>query len=766
MISIYNIKTISLAILVFLGGCVYSIYAQSSGVIEITEVYPNEPQWIEVINNSGSQSTLSEIEIEIEGQKYAISGDTSLELPVDAVVIITNNINSFRSTFPSVTANLYTSTFLLTRNADSNRVSLVSGSEILSEVVYSNSDHISSGNSIHFSQEGEEVLAPSTPGENAIHPITSNPNPQKRDVVSVQLELVGANSLETEEVVNEGDTVTLNLAHQIDVGSPSISIFIGGEERELSLSGSGTLITASYTIAPSDPSGEIRYEITGLEDAAGDTVSRSGNLIHDGRRIVADTDAPTITFSTAQNLNEEAIVISVLDDRIPNEIHYKISSLACTSFLSEGTPLTLVNGSASISLSIVGNTDKYICVKATDLAGNTSIETLALLNLRITEIAYSTSTGINTEWIEIVNYGSLGVDLETLNLLDRKSNGDFTKKNIAHISGSNILEQGGIAIVAKNPDRFREDFPSYIGPLFKSTLSLLDTAEDVIILQDVNGIELYEASYNPEADGAYQDGNTLHINSDGTKTSASPSPGAVVAAVAPGEGTSGGTTSSQTDPVVKLLKFNGELVSAGQNLFFTTADSVTVTFKASDNTTSYDAANIKSFLVDIYSATGSLNPQADPVVTEIGDGDVELLYTVVFEDVSGNTADNRVSLLPKITNSNNRVSGSRSNVVIVRHTVAPTIDMDTNASILGFHNNEVILPMSISGIPRGDWVLFSYEGSCGDGSLVYAIRNRSYGIHYTLENGTYSDCSVALTNSLGDQTAQVQLPTLIVSRDV
>ena len=169
-------------------------------------------------------------------------------------------------------------------------------------------------------------------------------------------------------------------------------------------------------------------------------------------------------------------------------------------------------------------------------------------SVRISEVMYDVpGTDTGREWIEVVNEG-VAIDLSTLRLFEAGVNHKITPFQ----GTSGTLPANAYAVIADNPTKFLEDWPTYSGPLFDSAFSLSNTGEDLEI-RDAEGLTLFAIRYPAEL-GAQGDGNTLHYN--GSTWSVGPAtPGAPPGSGSTSLGTEGNTqtaTSSSSKAVSSL----------------------------------------------------------------------------------------------------------------------------------------------------------------------------------------------------------------------
>ncbi len=141
------------------------------------------------------------------------------------------------------------------------------------------------------------------------------------------------------------------------------------------------------------------------------------------------------------------------------------------------------------------------------------------------------------EWVELYNDTQDTVDLSALTISIKGGNAVVATA----VGGGTSLVAGGYAIVGStvsNATKFLQDYPSYTGPLFKSSISLVNTGVTSIEIK-LSGVSAdILASYT-----AAKEGSTLsEIN--GSFVTASPTPGAENQA--PSSDTTQDTTTSTT----------------------------------------------------------------------------------------------------------------------------------------------------------------------------------------------------------------------------
>jgi len=136
----------------------------------------------------------------------------------------------------------------------------------------------------------------------------------------------------------------------------------------------------------------------------------------------------------------------------------------------------------------------------------------------INEIMYDAEgSDDGMEWIEVYNDSDTGIDLTTYKLFE----GDTNHKIISYVGGAN-LDAKSYAVISSNPEKFKNTTTNFIGLVFKSSFTLNNTGEQLVI-KDKDLKNINEYTYNSSFGGA-GDGNSLQkIESDWK--SSKPTPG-------------------------------------------------------------------------------------------------------------------------------------------------------------------------------------------------------------------------------------------------
>lgn len=125
--------------------------------------------------------------------------------------------------------------------------------------------------------------------------------------------------------------------------------------------------------------------------------------------------------------------------------------------------------------------------------------------IELSEISYNPEgTDSGYEWVEILNAGNETISLEQYSFRESGVNHRFKTLQEGE---SFALTPNTYAIIADNPLKFQEHFPSFPGLVFDSSFSLVNTGELLQILDDSGSVSS-EYLYNPEL-GGNGDGSTL-----------------------------------------------------------------------------------------------------------------------------------------------------------------------------------------------------------------------------------------------------------------
>jgi hypothetical protein len=138
--------------------------------------------------------------------------------------------------------------------------------------------------------------------------------------------------------------------------------------------------------------------------------------------------------------------------------------------------------------------------------------------LIISEIQFDpVGSDTDREWLEIFNDTGGSVDLTQSKFFENNTN-----HAIEVATGDKNLLSGEYAVLVQDLNKFKTDFPDYVGKIFKSSFSLSNTGE-VLSLKDKDGNILNTVNYSPASTGA---GNGSTIVFDGANYVKSlPTPG-------------------------------------------------------------------------------------------------------------------------------------------------------------------------------------------------------------------------------------------------
>ena len=766
------------------------LYTQSVGDLVVTEIMHVGDDWIEIMNTTGSAITMTDLSVQVDDSaagSITVHGTTSADLAAGKIAVVVSNASTFVTAHNNYPAdNIYVSSALRLPSSGAT-VKLKNATNDVASVTYSTSNFSKlSGVSLHRTLGDVFLPAPVTPGSVAINPVTGFMPIMVG--VSVSTSVTGGEDADDRVFVDAGDVVTLYVLSQDSVQSLTASLSVGGVTRTLSLtetSGAGGVMhSGEYTIVEGDIDGVLGYTVTYPE--GGSTRTKKGFVTHSGKQVSIDTTDPVVasTVSDADVTTRKVVTFTITDKNQPTEIEYVVSVTSC------GTETTYTNssetkkkvaveqeesgqGEARVVLSSADANGTYICVKVADKAGNTvygvssQISGIVAASLRVTELVYAPVDGASFEWIEVVNTSNANIWITDYVIVDGGRNKGISAVLNNEVQSTRVaIGSGQVAVIVRNQTNFKTKYPAYRGPLFKSTFSLNDTGDTIgLKSSDPNSVLVDQASY-VKSDGAYRNGTSLHVRSDGSIFEDSPNPGTVTQEDA---STSALQYVSQyaDDVLVKVTQFNGQDVVEGQNLFFTGGDSATVTFSMRDKETVYTELNIGNHLTEETTSSNNFSYRTErtSVEEQLERGVVEVTYTIHFSPVSGSAADNRIILYPKLTDDSNNVSSKRSAVTVVRNTVIPTVANPSNATVLGFPASEnVIIPVTVSGVVLGDWVRPVYAGSCGDGLSSYIAKNGGHGVYYNLPIGDFTDCTISVRDSAGNVSGVLSLPRIRVGQ--
>ncbi|MDE0243101.1 MAG: lamin tail domain-containing protein [Candidatus Kaiserbacteria bacterium] len=765
-------------------GLLFSVlptYAQGSSV-ELSEVLyaPRDGgEWVEVVNNSNQSLDLTALSVTVSS-----GGDektstimphqtTSTTLRPGGVAIIAADPDDFRNTYQEYTGPLFQATMDLP-DIGTPRITISVGNTVIYQTSYTSDPRANNtGVSLHVTEYGL-VVAPATPGEVARNPLESyRVQPQ---VTSVTTAVTGGNDTPSGVFLDAGDGISLRIFHTERIPQLTADLYIGDQRLQRNFIESpesdDVQQVFTYIVQEDDETGTPTFSVESESDSVAE-----GEIVHHGKTVIIDTTPPILSVSR----QETSIEISIEEDHLVQTVRYKVlddgtcdaegyQALSSTEHTRSIPP---VFSSARIDLSETEQIQP-LCVTVSDLAGNTTyvlspseggnvavIET-GPLAAHISEISYSTSAGITTEWIEVTNDGDAPLDLTFLTLID----GDRSR-TITHREGSTLVASQSSAIIAKKPEAFSSDFPDYSGPLFRSPMSLLDSGDTLSLQVTETGQILDTVTYS-SSDGAKKDGMTLHILEDDLFPGP-PTPGTQhvthqQVAEDPTLATASGLPG--TRPVIAVTHINGRTVPSGKNLFFITTDTARATFIISDDVTQYtDDTVVSQYGLTLTPSTqNSALRVSDPVIQNRPNGSVRADYTLRFSRQSdGMTRDNRVALALRVRDEGGQENDPRDDIVIVRNTTPPTImNGITNTEITFSGEAPVIIPVRVAGIQMGDWLRVTYGGSCGEGLLPFIVRNGGHGVLYRLDNGTYTDCTISVTDTAGNTGDILKLPKITV----
>lgn len=147
----------------------------------------------------------------------------------------------------------------------------------------------------------------------------------------------------------------------------------------------------------------------------------------------------------------------------------------------------------------------------------------AYAQLQFTEIMYDApGTDADHEWIEIYNAGTSSVDITGWKFNDG-SNHTLNAPPANGGTGSMNIPQGGYVVLAANATQFLVDYPSFVGTVVDTVMSLNNTG-DTLTLVDKSNVVVSTVDYTG-ATGAAGDGKSLQRDGN-TWGVGTPTPGA------------------------------------------------------------------------------------------------------------------------------------------------------------------------------------------------------------------------------------------------
>ncbi len=174
-------------------------------------------------------------------------------------------------------------------------------------------------------------------------------------------------------------------------------------------------------------------------------------------------------------------------------------------------------------------------------------------NIFINEIMYDPKDSDDgREWVEVYNAGDSDIDLS-----DWKFFEGGTNHGLNLIQGNSVIPSAGFIVIASDPEKFKIDWPDFSGGIFKSSFSLSNAGE-TIVLKNHNLDSIDELNYANFIIAA-GNGNSLQ-KIDGEWIASSPTPGAenVFSDSADSEEASGENTdnSEPVDPATEKIIIN------------------------------------------------------------------------------------------------------------------------------------------------------------------------------------------------------------------
>ncbi len=174
-------------------------------------------------------------------------------------------------------------------------------------------------------------------------------------------------------------------------------------------------------------------------------------------------------------------------------------------------------------------------------------------SVQITEIMYDVSgSDTGREWIEITNTGTSAVDVSGFKFFEANTNHSLTLT-----AGSSVLQPGTSALIINDITKFALDWPTFVGTLLKSSFSLSNTGETLILKDGTLAVQ-DTATYDSSM-GADDNGDSLHRSSV-TFVPAIPSPGIYSQGSGqPSSQTNNSVIASQSTSTLQVLQTSGSI---------------------------------------------------------------------------------------------------------------------------------------------------------------------------------------------------------------
>ncbi len=143
----------------------------------------------------------------------------------------------------------------------------------------------------------------------------------------------------------------------------------------------------------------------------------------------------------------------------------------------------------------------------------------------ISEIMYDLAEGSDSgrEWIEVYNTGGTSIVLTELTLFESNRKHGITGEQ-------NTLPSGAFAVIADKPEKFRADYPAYVGLLFDSAFSLNNDGESLEIRKGDSVLDIATYTKSLGGNGSGESLQRTMLESGAAFAPGAPTPGASVPA--------------------------------------------------------------------------------------------------------------------------------------------------------------------------------------------------------------------------------------------
>jgi hypothetical protein len=150
---------------------------------------------------------------------------------------------------------------------------------------------------------------------------------------------------------------------------------------------------------------------------------------------------------------------------------------------------------------------------------------LAQADMVITEVMYDLESGSDSgrEWVEVHNSGPSTVTLPDWKVFENGAN-----HKISAI-GDAVVAPGAYAVIADNPEKFKNDWPAYSGLLFDSAFSLSNEGE-TLILRDSALRDASSAVFSSGIGGNGSGDSLQRASADASFSAGVPTPGSGIPA--------------------------------------------------------------------------------------------------------------------------------------------------------------------------------------------------------------------------------------------